>query len=648
MVETGDRSDCDLSQMRMFDGSNFAAWRECMLQALTQRGLHGPLSGDVGRPSRMSDDQWQELDEMALSMICLHLVESIFALVMHEATTRAVWQRLHEMYDGSELSETHVRQRHSRRRRQVTCWHCGHPGHTRRRCFRRMRQRRRHGCLTDADALTVEGADTVSEYMSDGDVTFASSPDVLMLDCVLPSQWLLDADATFHVTSHREWFCSYSSGMLGSVHMTDGSVHKIAGAGDVRLSLPSGASYLLRHVRYVPDLRVSLISVGQLRDCGCRISLRERDFTMHLGSLVIARGARCGMLYPLHVDHMRDSVISVVMQSGRERETRRVSFADELRDARVEQVVELAVQVMSTGSGRIERDCSSESQQGESSYVMAEMADWDAEESVIMQSFLDMLLSETDGIADALQDAQSIEFVVHDTLMRDRHVEQGSSSETRHKVVVQESMHGELEQVSSSETQQIQSSCWQWMVADEAEMSAILQSFLTMLDSEHGDLVVQDMSSSRHLEQLACSEVARQVDVSFVDSQEIHVADTPCQSEMPIARDIYVDACSIELAGPASIASAFGGLMYEMLISRPDLAAAVGAFVAELIGRTVTDHGIEHGGVMRVLDRYLQECMSSSRHFAELGVSSVWLPHQRVCLPVEPDARAHRQSVGIG
>ena len=58
----------------------------------------------------------------------------------------------------------------------------------------------------------------MSEYTSDGDVTFASSfsPNVLMsVDCALPLQWLLDADAMFHVTPHCDWFCSYSSGMLG-------------------------------------------------------------------------------------------------------------------------------------------------------------------------------------------------------------------------------------------------------------------------------------------------------------------------------------------------------------------------------------------------------------------------------------------------
>ena len=124
-----------------------------------------------------------------------------------------------------------MRQRHSRSHRQVVCWHCGYAGYMRPRCFRRMRQRRRHGCLhvDIAVDLIVTRADSVSHYTSDRDVTFASvfSLGALTLD-TLPSQWLLDVDAAFHVTSCREWFCSYSSGMLGSVHLTDGSVHDIA------------------------------------------------------------------------------------------------------------------------------------------------------------------------------------------------------------------------------------------------------------------------------------------------------------------------------------------------------------------------------------------------------------------------------------
>ena len=59
--------------------------------------------------------------------------------------------------------------------------------------------------------------------------------------------------------------------------------------------------------------------------------LTEQQFRMHQGSLVIARGARLGRCYPMHVDHVRDGTVSVSMQPCRE--TRRVSFVDRLQDA---------------------------------------------------------------------------------------------------------------------------------------------------------------------------------------------------------------------------------------------------------------------------------------------------------------------------
>ena len=64
---------------------------------------------------------------------------------------------------------------------------------------------------------------------------------------------------------------------------------------------------------------------------------------------------------------------------------------------------------------------------------------------------------------------------------------------------------------------------------------------------------------------------------------------------MPFARDVQVDACFLQLAGAAIIASAFGGLIYKMLILRLELAAAIIAFVS-LVSRLVTDTGTVHQG----------------------------------------------------
>ena len=63
----------------------------------------------------------------------------------------------------------------------------------------------------------------------------------------------------------------------------------------------------------------------------------------------------------------------------------------------------------------------------------------------------------------------------------------------------------------------------------------------------------------------------------------------------------------------ASLAS-FGSLMSNLLVSRPDLTYAVGAFAVGVVSRSVADTGIVHCGALQVLTRYLHEvhvCSSS-------------------------------------
>ena len=430
-----------------------------------------------------------------------------------------------------------------------------------------------HMALTD-----VGEAATVAVYASDGDVTLASSVSlaVMSMDSALSPQWLLDGDADFHVTPCREWFSSFSSGRLGCVRLADGSAYDIQGAGDVCLSLPSGASYTLRHVRYVPGLSQSLISVRQLQDSGCRVLLREQCFQVQCGSLVIARGARCGLVYPMHVSEVRDGVVSCTTLTCHRRETRRVSFASELQCARATE--QSAVRDLS--ARELERQCSSETQQVSSDFVQTEVervCSLEAHAEMTDMEFFDMLMRDEHEVT-AVQDMSAV---------------------------------ADIERFCSSETQQCESDC------SGAELS-VLQSFSDMLLPETD----------------ACTGYAGDIG----DLGETKHGDC-------FGQDDSLDT-EVRLAGFARVASEFGSLMYEMLISRPDIAAAVGAFAAGLIGRSVTDHGIQHRGV-QVLDRYLQVCMSSCRQFAELGASSARLP-QRIGLLLEPHARAHRESVGIG
>ena len=62
---------------------------------------------------------------------------------------------------------------------------------------------------------------------------------------------------------------------------------------------------------------------------------------------------------------------------------------------------------------------------------------------------------------------------------------------------------------------------------------------------------------------------------SLAKSHKIDETNRVDQFEMPIAKDIEIDACFIQLIEPRSAASMFDDLMYKMLISRLDLIAII-------------------------------------------------------------------------
>ena len=105
--------------------------------------------------------------------------------------------------------------------------------------------------------------------------------------------WLLDKDTMFHVTTHRYWFNSFaSSGMLGLVHLQDGSVHAIARSREVRFFIIKWSAVGTSRCVLRPILHKS----GQLKQSGCQVLLIERLFTLQLGLLRIASGASVGTI----------------------------------------------------------------------------------------------------------------------------------------------------------------------------------------------------------------------------------------------------------------------------------------------------------------------------------------------------------------
>jgi hypothetical protein len=87
--------------------------------------------------------------------------------------------------------------------------------------------------------------------------------------------WCLDTGATHHMTGRWEFFTKLNSDVRGSVKFGDASSVEIKGVGSVIFTIKSGEHRLLTGVYYIPALRNSIISLGQLDESGSRVKIKD-------------------------------------------------------------------------------------------------------------------------------------------------------------------------------------------------------------------------------------------------------------------------------------------------------------------------------------------------------------------------------------
>ena len=87
--------------------------------------------------------------------------------------------------------------------------------------------------------------------------------------------WCLDTGATHHMTGRREFFAELDSDVRGSVKFGDASAVEIKGVGSVLFTAKTGEHRLLTGVYFIPALRNSIISLGQLDESGSRVLIEH-------------------------------------------------------------------------------------------------------------------------------------------------------------------------------------------------------------------------------------------------------------------------------------------------------------------------------------------------------------------------------------
>ncbi|GJR43097.1 kinase-like domain, phloem protein 2-like protein [Tanacetum coccineum] len=92
-----------------------------------------------------------------------------------------------------------------------------------------------------------------------------------------PLVWIMDSACSFHLSPNRDWFVTYEEFDGGHVFMGNDSPSKAVGIGTIWIKMHDGVFRTLTDVRYVPDIKKNLISLGETIIGSAYVSCSEKS-----------------------------------------------------------------------------------------------------------------------------------------------------------------------------------------------------------------------------------------------------------------------------------------------------------------------------------------------------------------------------------
>ena len=197
------------------------------------------------------------------------------------------------------------------RYKDVECNYCHKKGHIKKYCWK-LKNR------TEKD-----NSDKGKDSSDDEDKINATFDDFLLVHEFEPANivdsstsWVIDSGASFHITSRRDLFTSYTLGDFGSVKMAHESIARCIGVGQVCLEMCNDSRLILKHVKHVPDVRLNLLSIGKLCDENYNNSFAGDSWKLTKGSMVVGRGTKHSALYITQAKIVKDVVHEAEFVNG--------------------------------------------------------------------------------------------------------------------------------------------------------------------------------------------------------------------------------------------------------------------------------------------------------------------------------------------
>jgi len=114
-------------------------------------------------------------------------------------------------------------------------------------------------------------------------------------------EWVVDSATSHHVIPTKELFTTYKVENFVAMKMDNSSYLKIVKIGDVYIETSVGNTVILKVMRHVLDLRMNVFfRLAMDRASYCNY-LENGRWQLTKGSLVVARGHTCCVMYKTHV-----------------------------------------------------------------------------------------------------------------------------------------------------------------------------------------------------------------------------------------------------------------------------------------------------------------------------------------------------------
>ncbi|OIW01880.1 hypothetical protein TanjilG_31062 [Lupinus angustifolius] len=160
---------------------------------------------------------------------------------------------------------------------KIQCFNCRNWGHFASECKeKRVIQTKEEEARLEKDEESEEEVLLMARSIDSLEEANKSDDALLMVTNQSSGSWYLDSGCSNHMTGNKDWFVTLDKSVETRIKFADDSIIKAEGIGRVMIKKKDGSTSYISSVLYVPRMKSSLLSLGQLLEKGYKMRLEEK------------------------------------------------------------------------------------------------------------------------------------------------------------------------------------------------------------------------------------------------------------------------------------------------------------------------------------------------------------------------------------